>query len=190
MRTDSSGHFPPLLHCIESVGSISGQWKTRLYARSDLSAEGIFSHGCMILILYVWNKMAFDQLKFNLVLSKHTKVRYWTALSKLQRFIWARVLKPKPGNWYYPSRNVMKRTVKHVLPAKIQISLRIRAVWSESSLGAFWIAKDAKCQHVVSEDSDQTPRMRRLIWVFVGRTCHDVLFLRSGWKKLCTTYIP
>ena len=29
-------------------------------------------------------------------------------------------------------------------PAKIQISLRIRAVWSESSLDAFWTAKEAK----------------------------------------------
>ena len=28
-----------------------------------------------------------------------------------------------------------KRTFGHVLPAKIQIRLRIRAVWSESSLG-------------------------------------------------------
>ena len=33
------------------------------------------------------------------------------------------------------SRNVRKRTFEHVRPAKIQISLRIRAVWSESSLG-------------------------------------------------------
>ena len=41
------------------------------------------------------------------------------------------------------SRNVWKRPFGHVRPAKIQISLRIRAVWSESSLGAFWIAKDA-----------------------------------------------
>ena len=40
-------------------------------------------------------------------------------------------------------RNVRKRTFGHVHPAKIQISLRIRAVWSESSLGAFWIAKEA-----------------------------------------------
>ena len=34
--------------------------------------------------------------------------------------------------------NVSKRTFGHVRPAKIQISLRIRLVWSESSLGAFW----------------------------------------------------
>ena len=36
--------------------------------------------------------------------------------------------------------------------AKIQISLRIRAVWSESSLGAIWIAKDAKFLHADNED--------------------------------------
>ena len=36
-------------------------------------------------------------------------------------------------------------------PAKIQISLRIRAVWSESSLGAFWIAKDAAFLDVANE---------------------------------------
>ena len=32
----------------------------------------------------------------------------------------------------------------HVRPAKIQISLHIRAGWSESSLGAFGIAKHAE----------------------------------------------
>ena len=42
------------------------------------------------------------------------------------------------------NRNVRKRTLGYVRPAKIQISLRIRAVWSESLLGAFRIAKDAK----------------------------------------------
>ena len=42
------------------------------------------------------------------------------------------------------SRNFRKRTFRHVRQAKIQISLRIRAVWSESSLGALYIAKAAK----------------------------------------------
>ena len=42
------------------------------------------------------------------------------------------------------NRNVRKRTCRHMRPAKIQISLRIRAGWSESSLGAFWLAMDAK----------------------------------------------
>ena len=67
-------------------------------------------------------------------------------------------------------RNVSKRTISNVRPAKIQISLRIRAVWSESSLCAFWIAKEEKLFYADNGDSDQTVRLCRLIWVFVGRT--------------------
>ena len=52
--------------------------------------------------------------------------------------------------------NVRKRTFGHVRPAKIQIRLRICTVWSESSLGAFWVAGDAACLHVDNEDSDKT----------------------------------
>ena len=47
----------------------------------------------------------------------------------------------------YLSFNVRKRSFGHVRPAKIQISLHIRAAWSESSLSAFWTATDAKCLH-------------------------------------------
>ena len=57
-----------------------------------------------------------------------------------------------------------------VRPAKIQISLGIRPVWSESSLCAQWVAKDPSFLHADSEDFDQTGRMPRLIWVFAGRT--------------------
>ena len=57
-----------------------------------------------------------------------------------------------------------------VRPAKTQISLGIRPVWSESSLCAQWVAKDPRFLHADSEDSDQTGRMPRLIWVFAGRT--------------------
>ena len=75
------------------------------------------------------------------------------------------------------SRNVRKRTFGDVRPAKIQISLHIRAVWPESSLGAFWIAKDAKFLHGDIEGSDQIARMRKLIRVFIGCTCSDICFL-------------
>ena len=57
-----------------------------------------------------------------------------------------------------------------VCPAKTQISLGIRPVWSESSLCAQWVAKDPRLLHADSEDSDQTGRMPRLIWVFAGCT--------------------
>ena len=57
-----------------------------------------------------------------------------------------------------------------VRPVKTQISLGIRPVWSEASLCAQWVVKDASCRHANSKDSDQTGWMPRLIWVFAGRT--------------------
>ena len=56
-----------------------------------------------------------------------------------------------------------------VRPAKTQINLGIRPVWSESSLST-WIRLGSLATHWAhSEDSDQTGRMPRLIWVFAGR---------------------
>ena len=57
-----------------------------------------------------------------------------------------------------------------VRPARTQISLGICPVWSEPSLCAQWVAKDPSFLHADSEDSDQTGRMPRLIWVFAGCT--------------------
>ena len=60
-----------------------------------------------------------------------------------------------------------------VRPAKTQISLGIRPVWSESSLCAQWVAKDPSFLHADSEDSDQIG----LIWVFAG--CTAILLVLS-----------
>ena len=75
------------------------------------------------------------------------------------------------------SHDDRKGTFGYVRSAKIPISLRIRALWSDSSLGAFWKAKDARFLHVCNEDSDQTARMHMLIWVFLERICQKVRFL-------------
>ena len=80
-------------------------------------------------------------------------------------------------NENHSSHNDRKRSYGHVRPAKIQIRLRIRAVWSESSLGAFWIAKDTRFLHVNKEESDHIARMRRLIWVFTWHTGQKVRVL-------------
>ena len=73
-----------------------------------------------------------------------------------------------------PHDKTNKMTVR---PAKTQISLGIRPVWSESSLCTQWVAKNPSFLHADSEDSDQTGQMPRLIWVFAGRTCHYVGFV-------------
>ena len=60
-----------------------------------------------------------------------------------------------------PHDKTNKMTVR---PAKTQISLGIRPVWSESSLFTQWITKDPSFLYADSEDSDQTVGfvMRRL----------------------------
>ena len=75
------------------------------------------------------------------------------------------------------SRNVRKRTIGHVRAAKIQISLCNQTVLSQSSIGAFWTDKETACIHANTEDSNQTARMRRLIWFFDGHTSQKVRFL-------------
>ena len=89
---------------------------------------------------------------------------------------------PPPPPLVYMNRNVRKvpsnrnvrkrtfeqqhqdRTFKNVRPAKILIRLHVCQVWSESSIGTFRIAKDAKIFHADMK-TIQTVQMRRLIWV-------------------------
>ena len=75
-------------------------------------------------------------------------------------------------------RLMTKPTKWHMRPANTQISRGIRPVWSESSLST-WRKFGSLASHWAhSEDSDQTGRMPRLIWVFAGRT---VILLVLSW---------
>ena len=78
----------------------------------------------------------------------------------------------------HPQHNKTNKVT--VRPAKTQISLGIRSVWSESSLSAQCVAKDPRFLHADSEDSDQTGQMPRLIWVFAGRTLILLVLSRCG----------
>ena len=62
-------------------------------------------------------------------------------------------------------------------PAKTQISLCIRPVWSESSLSTWRNIGSSATHWAHCEDSDQTGRMPRLIWVFAGHKSHFVGFV-------------
>ena len=86
-------------------------------------------------------------------------------------YMWKRFF--SNDTYHNMSHYVRKSTLGYAHPTNIQISLCIRAVWSESSLCVFWIAKDAKLLHGVNKISDQTARMRRLIWVFAGHKCQN-----------------
>ena len=71
-------------------------------------------------------------------------------------------------NLYEPPHD--KTNKVSVCPVKTQISLGIHPVWSETSLST-WRKLGFLATHWVHiEDSDQTWRMPRLIWVFAGHT--------------------
>ena len=71
-----------------------------------------------------------------------------------------------------------------VRPAKTQISLGIRPVWSEYSLSAWRKFRSLATHWAHSEDSDQTGRMPRLIWVFAGCTVTLLVLSCRGSDKL------
>ena len=81
---------------------------------------------------------------------------------------------------------LMTKSTKWLRPAKTQINLCIRPVWSESLVCTQWVAKDPSFLHADSEDTDQTGQMPRLIWVFAGRTCHFVGFVMR--QLICFFY--
>ena len=70
-----------------------------------------------------------------------------------------------------------ERKKKHTTGKFIFMHVRL---WSESSLCAQLVAKDPSFLHADSEDSDQTGRMPRLIWVFAGRTFTLLVLTCSG----------
>ena len=75
---------------------------------------------------------------------------------------------------------------------------RLRSAWAsaqsdQSSLSAWRKLGSLATHWAHSEDSDQTGRMPRLIWVFAGRTCQFVGFLTRRllsrwWKPLKVQY--
>ena len=73
-----------------------------------------------------------------------------------------------------------------VCPAKTQISLGIRPVWSESSLSAWRKFGSLATRWEHSEDSDQSGRMPRLIRVLAWRT--DILLVLSWGGSCCDLY--
>ena len=79
--------------------------------------------------------------------------------------------------------HLMTRPTKWPLhPAKTQISLCIRPVWSMASLPTWRNFESSATHWAHCEDTDQTGQVPRLIWVFVECT---VILLVLLWCSLC-----
>ena len=59
-------------------------------------------------------------------------------------------------------------------------NVAMRPVWSESSLSAWRKLRPVATNWAHSEDTDQTGRLPRLIWVFAGRTATLLVLSRGG----------
>ena len=89
-----------------------------------------------------------------------------------------------------------RRFMSHLMtkPTKwLRAQRRLRSAWTsaqsdQSSLCAQWVAKNPSFLRADSKDFDQTGRMPRLIWVFIGRTCHFVGFVMRWLKRPCYLY--
>ena len=72
------------------------------------------------------------------------------------------------------SRGSAFLTRSHMRPAKTQNCLRTHVGGSQSLLSTWRCFGSLGTNRMPCEDSDQTARMRRLIWVFTGRTSNLV----------------
>ena len=137
---------------------------------ASAKATHIFSVEVLAYIPYL-------MLKASLVLNN-------LALNMISGHSFLNLFKEKNTIQKYKSRNVRKRTFEYARQAKIKISLRICAVWFESSPGAFSIAQDTKIVfHADNEDFGKNARMRRLISVFIWRKCQMVRFSHVDWYQ-------
>ena len=85
------------------------------------------------------------------------------------------------------SCHITKPTKWHVHPAKTQISLGIRPVWSESLLSTWRKLGSLATHQAHSEASDQTGQMPRLIWVFAGCTVTSLVLSCRG--SFCEDFV-
>ena len=150
--------------------------------KSDIYPHWMAAH------VYLKNELTEDRKCQNLMSSLKAFSYCWSEFIKCVLFVLEMLklmtllyvsLKIGWCNWlqviYEPRHDKTNKMSVH--PAKTQISLGICPVWSESSLSAWRKLGSLATHWAHSEDSDQTGRMPRLIWVFAGRIGHFVGFV-------------
>lgn len=73
-------------------------------------------------------------------------------------------------NYKFMSPTIRKRVLGHVCPVMTMFCPGIYLTSKKPSLFTIQIAKDLYMPHTDSKGSDQTVRMRRLIWALAGTT--------------------
>ena len=120
--------------------------------------------------IYIWTnhrfhitKLGWDTISLN---SGNSKKKKKTPKSDTESFLAQE-----------PILAVRKSTFCIIPQQRRKISLHSCTVWSESSLPSWRNLASLAFQTAPKEDSDQTARMRRLIWIFAGYRCLKVRLL-------------
>ena len=143
-------HFLPE-KCVTRPSIFNWLWRVS-HQKSAKGRNFLFSCLCKIYIIAINGILAFCSY---VIIDSQTPIFGWYYSSKTYiHAIWI---------FFFPKQNLRKT----------QSSLGIRPVWSESLLCAQWVAMGSVLLQADSEDSDQTGRMRILIWVFAGRTVKE-----------------
>ena len=121
-------------------------------------------------------RVSIDRMKKLCILGypKYVQSRLWLDCANLQTYMNLRWAHMPDGTFSdvasHESQRTTKPTIRLVRSAKTQIRLRIRAVWSESSLIAWAFYSLQVIQRGIHENSCKTGWIYRLIWVFAGHT--------------------
>ena len=144
---------------------------------------------CSANILFIWAFQTFVRAaKFwnwcSMVFRKWTQ----NTIALSRRVVWAILYNFVIICTEYISRDMTKPT-KWMCAQR-----RLRSAWAsaqsdQSSLCAQWVAKDPSFLYADSEDSDQTGRMPRLIWVFAGCTVTLLVLSCRGPYIFCKFYV-
>ena len=150
----------PTASMTERFGRMHLEWGGRFSVVSATSRRILFLNVITRNQPYNQPTMTEEKKKKKHRSSLHFSISSYSLISMLFRFKQMSRLLTKPTQWLCAQR-------------------RLR---SESSLCDQWVAKDQRFLQADSEDSDQTGRMPRLIWVLAGHTCHFVGFLMRRLK--------
>ena len=178
MRT---GTFKPASRYYSVRANLQAQIQLALFDSAKVKVKDsvlVFIICTLNMNIASFNKAVYEKMTKPCSISMRKTILGWTscfqAVDDLLRGHW-------DGTGFKLIKSPYDETNKMTLrPAKTQTRLSICPVWSESSFSA-WRKLGLLATHCAhSEDSDQTGRMLRLIWVFSGRTGRIVGFVMLG----------
>ena len=142
-------------------GSLFLRWWSLLILRSRYATFSVLLFSPHFSIISTGSRRSYVISPLICILFTFIQITVWVSTLFLKNLAFFQNKLSRCQVIFEPQRE--KTYLCYVRPTKTQIRLRIRAVWLESSFSAWGIFASLAIQNALSEDYDQTVRMRRLI---------------------------